>query len=270
MPVDDDAAMHAYYERDEERGRLDTAAGRLEFARTTEVVGRTLPAAPATIADIGGGPGRYVDWLVDSGYTVIHRDPIAIHVEAVRSRHGVAVDSAVGDARSVDLADASVDAVLLLGPLYHLPDRADRRRALAEARRIVRPGGTVHAAAISRWASRLDGILVARVDRSHPAMLHMIDDFERSGHMSPLHEAAFTGYSHVPSEFRDEVIASGLAVESLVSVEGIGFALGDLGERLADPAERSRLLDMLRAVESVPELLGVGPHLLATARHGTA
>jgi ubiquinone/menaquinone biosynthesis C-methylase UbiE len=48
-----------------------------------------------------------------------------------------------GDARELDLADASVDAVLLLGPLYHLRQRSDRVRALAEARRVVRPGGPV-------------------------------------------------------------------------------------------------------------------------------
>jgi SAM-dependent methyltransferase len=55
--------------------------------------------------------------------------------------------TAVRDARDLDLDDASVDAVLLLGPLYHLRRRADRIRALTEARRVVRPGGPVFAAA---------------------------------------------------------------------------------------------------------------------------
>ena len=55
-------------------------------------------------------------------------------------------------------ADASVDAVLLLGPLYHLTERADRVRALAEGRRVLRPGGVLAAAAISRYASAVDGL----------------------------------------------------------------------------------------------------------------
>jgi hypothetical protein len=65
---------------------------------------------------------------------------------------------------------------------------------------------------------------------------------------------------------RAELCESNLAVESLVNIEGIALALADLNDRWADPRERELLLDVLRAVETVPELLGVGPHLLATAR----
>jgi hypothetical protein len=46
----------------------------------------------------------------------------------------------------------------------------------------------------------------------------------------------------------------------------VAFALDDLGERLADPRARSVVLDTARALERVPELLGLSPHLLATAR----
>lgn len=258
--------MRAYYARDEERDRLDEGVGRVEFERTVEVITRTLPAAPAIVADIGGGPGRYTDWLVGAGFTVVHRDLVPDHVEQVRHRYGARVDTAVGDATALDLDNASVDVVLLLGPLYHLYEAADRVRALEEAARIVRPGGVVHAAAITRWATRLDGILVNRYYEAHPVLLDLVDEYERTGVMSPVHEAGFTGFAHTPDELRNEMLESGLRLESLVNVEGISFALGDLDRRLADPAERALLFDMLRAVESVPELLGVGPHLLATAR----
>ena len=68
------------------------------------------------------------------------------------------VTAEVGDARDLPLADASFDAALVLGPLYHLTDRADRLRALAEVRRVVRPGGLIFVAAISRFASLFDGL----------------------------------------------------------------------------------------------------------------
>lgn len=84
--------------------------------------------------------------------------------------------------------------------------------------------------------------------------------------LPPIVEAGFTGYTHRPDELRDEVAAAGFDVRSLVSLEGIAFALADLDERWADDADRALLLDTLRALESVPELLGVGPHLLATGR----
>jgi len=142
----------------------------------------------------------------------------------------------------------------------------DRLLALREAGRVVRPGGVVHVAAISRWATRLHGILLERFDRVHPQLLDMVDEMEWSGRLEPVHAASFTGYAHVPDELRDEIARCGLALESLVAVEGPGFLLGDLAERLDDPDDRRLLLDTLRAVEAVPELLGVGPHLLATAR----
>jgi hypothetical protein len=51
---------------------------------------------------------------------------------------GLDVDSRVADARGLDLDDGSVDAALLLGPIYHLPPRDARVGALAEAARAVR------------------------------------------------------------------------------------------------------------------------------------
>jgi SAM-dependent methyltransferase len=264
--VDNGAAVQAYYARDKERDRLAVGVGRVEYARTVEIVGRTLPPPPAVVADIGGGPGRYTDWLADAGYRVVHRDIVAHHVEQVRSRHGSAVDTAVGDARALDLPDACVDAVLLFGPLYHLPEADDRVQALREAWRVVRPGGAVHAAAISRWAVRMDGILVQRFHETHPVLRDKIDEMERTGWLQPIAEAGFTGYAHTPDQLRQEVGASGLSLQSLIALEGISFALADIDERMDDPVQRDLVLDSLRALESVPDLIGLGTHLLATAR----
>lgn len=255
----------AYYELDKERDRLAAGVGRLEFVRTVAVVTRTLPPPPATVADIGGGPGRYTDWFVENGYEVVHRDLVPAHVDQVRQRHGDTVDSKVADARHLDLEDESVDVVLLLGPLYHLPEADDRVLALSEARRILRPEGVVHAAAISRWAARLHGILVDGVHETHPAILELIDDMERTGWMAPIAEGGFNGFAHRPDQLRDEIAAAGLQLRSLVTLEGAATALPNIDERLDDSAKRSILLDTLSAVEAVPELLGLGPHLLATA-----
>lgn len=65
---------------------------------------------------------------------------------------------AVGDARNLDFETDSMDAVLLLGPLYHLQERPDRIAALEESLRVLKPGGVLFCAAISRFASFLDGM----------------------------------------------------------------------------------------------------------------
>jgi SAM-dependent methyltransferase len=263
----EDAALRAYYERGMERERLSDGRGDLEFTRTAEIVLRRLPAAPAVVADIGGGPGRYALWLASLGYQVEHRDLMPLHVEQVTAdTAGVpGIHTAVGDARDLDLSDASVDAVLLLGPLYHLIDRAERVGALRECARIVRPGGPVFAAAISRWAARIDGMLRERIYLKHPAVLDLIDRIDRTGMLPPLQEGGFTAFCHRPGELRDEIAEAALTVTDLVSVEGPAFILGDLDARMADPVDRSVALDVARAIERVPELAGIGPHLIATA-----
>ena len=160
-PVDPEIA-HCYA-RGEEQERLRAGAWRLERVRTEELLLRHLPAAPAVVLDVGGGAGAYSLWLARRGYEVHLSDPIKLHVEQARAasarQPGMALASAeIGDARSLSRADSSVDAVLMLGPRYHLIDAAERRRALSEACRVLRPGGVVAAAGISRFASTLDGM----------------------------------------------------------------------------------------------------------------
>lgn len=263
------AAMHEYYELGKEADRLArSGAGRLEFDRTREIVLRHLPPAPATIADIGGGPGCYSLWLAELGYRVEHRDLMPLHVEQLRAavRPGWAIASALGDARRLDLAESSVDAVLLLGPLYHLTRRADRVLALSEANRIVRPGGPVIGAAISRWATRLDGMLRVRIYEQVPAAAGLIGPLERTGVMPPLVPGGFTGYAHRPGQLRAEFTSAGLAVADLLCVEGAAFLLNDLDERMRDEQAWQVILETARAHERVPELMGLGSHMLAVGR----
>jgi SAM-dependent methyltransferase len=266
------AALHAHYERGEEADRLArSGAGRLEFERTQEIVLRHLPPPPATVADIGGGPGRYSVWLAALGYRVVHRDIVPMHVDQVQAAAaaaGVVVEAAVGDACGLDIGAEAVDAVLLLGPLYHLPRRAGRVQALREAGRIVRPGGPVFGAVISRWAARLDGMLRARMYAQYPAAEQVVDEVERSGLLSPVGPGSFCGVTHRPGQVRGEFAAAGLAVAGLVSVEGAAYLLDDLDDRMDDRRDWQVVLDAARAHECVPELLGIGSHLIATGfRH---
>lgn len=273
-PTVEDQWVQAHYRGAREVDRLDRPRGQLEWERTKELALRYLPPPPGVVADIGGGPGRYALWLAGLGYQVEHRDLMAEHVEQLR---GALTGEALGriataqaDARDLaDLPDRSVDAVLLLGPLYHLSRRPDRMQVLAEAARIAKPGGVVLAAAISRWSARLDAYIGQKLYQAFPETTAQLPTIERTGWIPPLVAGGFTAYTHRPRQLWAEVRSAGLIPEALVGIEGVGYLLADLEERLNCPTHRQMLLDSARALEAVPELLGVSPHLLVVARTPT-
>src|SRR5579863_1273965 len=150
-----DPAIESYCDTGYEHARL-FPGGRpaLEYVRSVELLDRLLPAPPAQLLDVGGGPGTYAVPLAGRGYRVHLVDPVLLHVEQARQAARTVpagFTAAVGDARQLAEPDRSQDAVLLFGPLYHLTDPADRQQALAEAARVLRPGGRLLAVAVSRF-----------------------------------------------------------------------------------------------------------------------
>lgn len=263
-----DPEIRAYYDEGREQARLRRGGGRLEFVRTQELVRRHLPPAPASVLDVGGGAGIHAEWLARDGHRVHLVDPVELHVtQAAAAGQAAGFTAALGDARALEAADASVDAVLLLGPLYHLVERGDRVTALREAARVVRPGGPVLAAAISRFASLYDGLKRGFV--TDPAFLDTLHGTIRHGrHANPTGQPHWftTAYFHRPEELRGEVEEAGLELVELVAIEGPANMFDELDGHWDDEAWRSAALELVRAVEAEPALLASGSHLLAVAR----
>jgi SAM-dependent methyltransferase len=259
-----------YYTKGKEEGRLTASLGRLEFIRTWEILERHLPPAPRRVLDVGGGTGVYALPLAGRGYDVHLIDPVPLHVDRAKelSRSSrtplAAVD--VGDARRLNIPDASCDVVLLFGPLYHLTDPAERVQALAEARRALIPGGLLLAAYISRFASACDGIQEGAL--RDPAFAAIVErDLTDGVHLNPTHRPEWftTAYLHRPEEIGPEIEAAGLRFDRLLAVEGPGWMNPQLDAWLDDEGDRERLLDVLRRVETEPTLIGVSAHLIAVA-----
>jgi SAM-dependent methyltransferase len=260
----------AHYEAGIEAPRLARHAGVLERARTIDLLTRHLPPPPARIVDVGGGPGAYSVWLAGAGYDVRLVDPVPLHVEQARAaarEANVAVDAAIGDARRLEDADGSADAVLLMGPLYHLTERVDRIAALAEARRVLRPGGVLMATGISRYASLLDGLSRRLVD--DPAFRSILErDLADGQHRNPTDRLDYftTAYFHKVEQLAAEAEEAGLGMASVYAIEGPAWLLADVEARAGDAAHWSILMDLLRRIEGVPALLAASAHLMLVAR----
>ena len=265
-----DETIRAYYDLGLEQERLESSGeGSLEWARTLDVLARVLPPAPAQVLDVGGGPGAYAVWLAARGYDVHLIDPVPLHVEQATAAAAASrspFTAALGDARTLAEPDASVDVVLMLGPLYHLTERADRVTALREAHRVLRPGGIVCAVGISRFASLFDGLLFGQLgDPTFAAIVaqDLRDGQHRNPSASDAPEWFTTTFFHLPHELAEEVAEAGFTLGSLIGIEGPGKYIG---AGWADAANREYIIAAARAVETEPSLLGVSAHLMAVGR----
>ena len=252
-----------YEESNSEQERLTRREGKLELARTRILLERLLPPPPARIIDIGGGTGVHADWLVAAGYSVHLVDVVPAHVQHASEIKGVT--AAVGDARMLREPEASFDVALLLGPLYHLPEREDRIRAVSEARRVVRDGGMVVAAVISRSAALLDAIAKGWIDR--PGAMPLIVEHLQGG-SAPSSPRGFSSvaYFHWPEEARAELELCALDVLAMVGVEGAGWLTTDFDERWESQEHRDLLMEIAALSDAHPELLVLSSHLLAFCR----
>jgi SAM-dependent methyltransferase len=261
------SSVLGYYAQLGERSRLaEDPMGQLEFLRTRELLTRWLPSPPAQVVDVGGATGAHARWIAELGHRVHVIDPeLGQVIEAARLP---GVTACVGEARALPRADATADVVLMLGPLYHLPSRADRLLAWSEALRVVRPGGVVAAAVILRRASLLDFASMGRLDEENLARIAVT---LRTGEHDPV--LGFTdAYFHTADELRTELEEVGLGEAKVLPIEGPGV-LAVRGVHRAGGVVSSELLDsavrLARVAESDPAMIEVGSHLLGVGRRST-
>ncbi len=260
-------AIIAHYNQYDEAERLKNDIGPLELVRTQELLERYLPPTPAVVLDVGGATGVYSRWLAGLGYQVHLVDIVPRHIEQAQAAQTPdspqLVSMRVGDARQLDFKDGFADAIVMHGPLYHLSARADRLCAIAEARRVLRPGGRLLAFAITRYAGLIYGLLRGYV--FDPAYHRMISDEVRTGRRENPPDWAFTfpnAFFHHPDELKAELEESGLIHEGTLGILGPAWMVPDLDASWRDPAQREVILEIAALTESEPVL---GPRLMAVA-----
>ncbi len=266
-------AVRAYYASFSEREwqRLTNPDdGTVEFALTKQLLATYLPPS-GRVLDLGGGPGRYTIWLAERGYQIVLADLSPKLLAIARTQIAAAgVDQqveAIVEADACHLSrwhDASFDAVLCLGPFYHLPDPADRAQAVQELARVLRPGGIAAVALMPRYAL-LRRTLALPDERQHLSDPDWRKRLLQHGIFENDVPGRFThGYGAQPAEIEPFFAHYGLQMLTLMASEGIsGGIQAEVVEMItADSRLRDVALDILVQTATDPSILGMASHLL--------
>ena len=268
LPNNNIGAVVDYYSGYDEQGRLAGGWGQIEYLRSQSIIRRHIKGPPAVVLDVGGAAGRYSCWLAREGYTVHLVDPVPLHVQQAQAASAAQPATPIascqlGDARRLDWEGGQADAVLLMGPLYHLVRAQDRRRALCEAYLVLKAGGVLFAAGISRFASTIDGLMSGYWQ--DPVFREIMrGDLKDGQHQNPTHNPAYftDSFFHHPNELEAEVAGVGFQVRALLAVEGLSYVTKDLDKNWAIESHRAFLLELIEQMEGEPSLIGASPHIM--------
>ena len=252
--------LYSEKEKNEDSRLTRSRHGQLEYLTTMNYIHKFVPSK-SKILEVGAGTGRYSIALAMEGYDVTAVELVGNNLEILRQNAAGLenIASYQGDAEDLSLfADNSFDAVLVLGPMYHLFEKAEQHRALDEAIRVSKPGGVIMAAFLSVYSILYNNYLLGDFREG------IEENFDANFQVRHFTEQWFTGFDI--KEFEE------LFLEK--PVQKITLAGTDSVLELAENAHAMRLSDEdfrlfseyhLKTCEK-RELLGTQTHLLYICR----
>ncbi|HEY7161714.1 MAG TPA: class I SAM-dependent methyltransferase [Acidobacteriota bacterium] len=260
-----------HYDLIRETDRLSSGFGLLEKERSKLIISRYLNEKRLKILDIGGAAGVYSFWLASLGHEVHLIDFTPRHIEQAKkinaeSKNKLACIS-VGDAKDLsNYPHASVDIIVLFGPMYHLVNKDDRLKALRECARVLKKNGKLFAAGINRYASLYDGLSRGLIDDPYFEEI-LKEDLKSGQHRNPKNHPEYftTAIFQLPSEMEDEITQCQFEVTGSIAVEGPMWIVHNFEKRWNDQGKRKQLLDYLVLLEQHPASLIMTHHYIVVA-----
>ena len=253
-----------WYDNDyDEWSRLERH--RIEFEITKRYLDNYITGEALEIFDIGGGPGRYAFYLAGKGHKVTLLDLSQHNIEVAKEKSkklGIHLDGYIkGNALELGSYKKKYDVVLLMGPLYHLINEADRRKALEEALKLLKADGIIIAAFISKYAPIQDALSYLRLNEGETEkILGYLEDGKNNGD-SGFTTAYFTGIEEVQKLMYD------FGLEQLVFA-GVENILGSKEKEILSLPEEDikRWLELGYALSQDTNLMGTSQHFLYIGR----
>jgi S-adenosylmethionine-dependent methyltransferase len=261
---DDVSDIAAYYNNDPQREHSRLEQHQLEHELTWRYLDRYLPTC-GSILEVGAATGRYTLELAKRGYPLTAVDMSVSVLEVCKER---LVEAGLEDRVRLVLADArdlsqviegEFDAVLLMGPLYHLVEEADRRVVLQLGFERLRSGGVIFSAFISRYG--ILGDLIKKV----PDWIENRDEVRsvlaRGRSPEDYPRAEFRGYFAQVSEIVPLHEEVGFETIALAGVEP-AISADDESYNKLQGVQRQLWLDLLYELSTERSIIGASRHLL--------
>lgn len=262
--------IEAFYNKASEETRLDKGMGIFEFERIKTLIEKYIQSSPSKIIDIGGGTGKYSEWLAKKGHHVHLVEPVSKHIKIAQTRANKLKNKFsihLGESRKLDFPNNYADLIILHGPLYHLQTKEDRDLTISEAKRVIKNDGIILGFAINYTASTLVGLLNGLIHKK--TFFEMCREELTTGiHNQPedfpwlLAEA----YYHKPEQLKKEFINQELIYLNTYAVEGIVWLDKDFFSSMMNESKRKTLNELIKITENDNSLLSFSPHMMIAVK----
>ncbi|PRD56815.1 class I SAM-dependent methyltransferase [Sphingobacterium gobiense] len=258
--------IELFYNKASEETRLEKGMGIFEFERIKALIEKYIAVSPSKIIDVGGGTGKYSEWLAKKGHTVHLVEPVSKHIKIARSRANKLKNKFsvhLGESRKLPFPNNYADLVILHGPLYHLQNREDRYLTICEAKRVLKSGGIILGFAINYTASTLVGLLNGLIHKK--SFFEMCKEELTTGKHNPPDDYPWLlaeAFYHRPEQLKDEFINQGLTHLDTYAVEGMVWLDKNFFTNISDHKKRKTLLALIQLTEKDSYLLSFSPHMM--------
>lgn len=262
--------LEDFYNKASEETRLEKGMGIFEFERIKALIEKQISAPNSTIIDVGGGTGKYAEWLAKSGHKVHLIEPVLKHIKLAEKRAKKLkkpFSVAIGEAKKLPFKDNFADLVILHGPLYHLQKREDRITAIVEAKRVLKKGGIILGFAINATASTVVGLMNGMIHAN--SFFDMCKEELTTGVHNAPKDFPFLladAYYHKPQALKAEFSEQNLSIINLFAVEGMIWLDNEYFANMLDKKKSKTLKALQNLTENDEYLLPFSPHMMISAR----